>query len=105
MVSTRKKKNQQKKQFSQLNKTSNDFIFGDNTNMEVTENANLEQHAKEFLEKYTFLTFAKVFRQILNKKPCELEEFVRNFHSWHFPGNRLCSQKFTSEKNVFGHWF
>ena len=45
MVSTRKEKNQQKKQLSRLNETSNDFIFGNNSNMGVTENESLEQEA------------------------------------------------------------
>ena len=45
MVSTRKMKNQQKRQFSQLNETLNDFIIGNNTNMGVTENENSEQQA------------------------------------------------------------
>ena len=45
MVSTRKKKKQQKKQLSQLTETLNDFIIGMNTNMGVTENENLKQQA------------------------------------------------------------
>ena len=45
MVSTRKKKNQQKRQLSYLNETLNDFIHGSNTNMGVSETENLEQQA------------------------------------------------------------
>ena len=42
MVSTRKKKNQQTRQFSQLNETLNDFIIGTKTNAGVLENVTLE---------------------------------------------------------------
>ena len=45
MVSTRKKKNQQKRHFTQLNETLNDFIIGNNTNTGVSENEILEQQA------------------------------------------------------------
>ena len=43
MVSTRKKRNQQKKQLSQLNETLNDFITGNGTNVSAMENETLEQ--------------------------------------------------------------
>ena len=46
MVSTRKKKNQQKRQFCQLNGILIDFIIGNNANMDVTENEILEKQAK-----------------------------------------------------------
>ena len=42
MVSTRKRRNQQKKQFSQLNGTLKDFVIGSNINQDVTENETLE---------------------------------------------------------------
>ena len=45
MVSKRKKKNQQKRQRSQLNETLNDFIIGDNANGVVSKIDNLEQQA------------------------------------------------------------
>ena len=41
MVSTRKRRNQQKKQLSQLNETLNDFAIDSNTNVGVTENETL----------------------------------------------------------------
>ena len=37
MISTRKKKNQQKNQLSQLNETLSDFIIGNNANMGLSE--------------------------------------------------------------------
>ena len=43
MVSTREKKNQQKKQLSQLNATLNDFVIGNGTNVSAMENETLEQ--------------------------------------------------------------
>ena len=43
MVSTRKKRNQQKRQFGQLNKTLNNFVNGNGTNVGVMENETLEQ--------------------------------------------------------------
>ena len=43
MVSTRKKKNQQKRQLSQLDETLNDFVIGNNVNVNVLENEHLEQ--------------------------------------------------------------
>ena len=42
MVSTRKKRNQQKRQLSHLNETLNDFVIGSNTNESITENETLE---------------------------------------------------------------
>ena len=45
MISTRKKKNQQKNQLSQLNETLSDFISGNNTNMGLSEKENWEQQA------------------------------------------------------------
>ena len=45
MVSTHKKKNEQKRQVSQLNETLIDFIIGNNTNMGVTEKEKLERQA------------------------------------------------------------
>ena len=38
MVDTRKKKNQQKIQLSQLNGTLNDFVIGNGTNVSAIEN-------------------------------------------------------------------
>ena len=52
MVSTRKKKNQQKRQRSQLNETLNDFIIRNSTNMGVPENENLEQQASGRLREF-----------------------------------------------------
>ena len=43
MDSTRKKKNQQKRQHSQLNETLFVFITGNNTNVNARENEILEQ--------------------------------------------------------------
>ena len=43
MVSTRKKKNQQKRQLSQLDQTLNDFVVGNSVNVNVSESENLEQ--------------------------------------------------------------
>ena len=43
MVSTRKKKNQQKRQLSQLAETLNDFVIGNSVNVNVWENEILEQ--------------------------------------------------------------
>ena len=43
MVSNRKKKNQREKQFSQLHETLNDFVVGNNVNVNVSETENLEQ--------------------------------------------------------------
>ena len=43
MVSTHKKKTQQKKQFSQLDETLNDFVLGYGANANVLESGNLEQ--------------------------------------------------------------
>ena len=42
MVSTRKKRKQQKKQLSQINETLHDFVIGSNTNVGVIENETLE---------------------------------------------------------------
>ena len=42
VVSIRKKRNQQKKQLSQLSKTLNDIVIGSNTNVGVIENETLE---------------------------------------------------------------
>ena len=41
-VSTRKKKNHQKRQLIQLNETLNDFIFGNNTNASAIGNETVE---------------------------------------------------------------
>ena len=38
MVSTRKKRNQQKKQLTQLDETSNDFVIGNSVNVSESEN-------------------------------------------------------------------
>ena len=40
--STRKKKNQQRRQLSQLNETLNDFIIANGSNVNVMENETLE---------------------------------------------------------------
>ena len=45
MVSTRKKKNQQKKQLCQLNETLNDFLIGNGTNENAMKKQTLEQQA------------------------------------------------------------
>ena len=45
MVSTRKEKIRQKRQISQLKETLKDFVFGNNTNMGVSGNGNLEEQA------------------------------------------------------------
>ena len=42
MVSTRKKRNSQKRQLSQLNETMNDFVIGSNANVGAIENEILE---------------------------------------------------------------
>ena len=42
MVPTRKRRNQQKMQLSQLNETSKDFVIGSNTHLGVTEVETLE---------------------------------------------------------------
>ena len=43
MLSSRKKKNQQKEQLSQLYETSNDFVIGNSVNLNVSKNEILEQ--------------------------------------------------------------
>ena len=43
MVSTRKKKNQQKKQLSQLDETLHDIVIGNSVSLNVSESENLEQ--------------------------------------------------------------
>ena len=43
MVSTRKKKNQHTRQFSQLDETLNDFVIGNSVNVNVSDNENLGQ--------------------------------------------------------------
>ena len=43
MVSTRKKNDQQKRQLSQLNETLNDFVTGNNVNVNVSDCGKLEQ--------------------------------------------------------------
>ena len=43
MVSARKNKNQQKRHFSQLDETLNDFVIGNSVNVTVSENENLGQ--------------------------------------------------------------
>ena len=43
MVSTRKKKNQQKRQVSQLEETLNDFVIGNSVNVNVSESETLEK--------------------------------------------------------------
>ena len=42
MVFTRKKKNQQRRQFSQFNETSNDFVIGNSNNISATGNETLK---------------------------------------------------------------
>ena len=42
MVSTRKNKNQQKRQLSQLDETLNDLVIGNSVNVNVSESENLE---------------------------------------------------------------
>ena len=39
IVSTRKKKNQQKKQLSQLDETLDDFVFGNSVKVNVSESS------------------------------------------------------------------
>ena len=43
LVSTRRKKNQQKRQLIQLDETLNDFVFGNNVNSNVSESEKLKQ--------------------------------------------------------------
>ena len=43
LVSTRKKKNQQRRQLSQLEETLNDFVIGNSVNVNVSESVNLDQ--------------------------------------------------------------
>ena len=43
MISTGKKNNQQKRQLSQLNETLNDFVTGNNVNVNVSDCGKLEQ--------------------------------------------------------------
>ena len=43
MVSTRKRRNQQKTQLSHLNETLNDFIIGNGSNVSAMENEILQQ--------------------------------------------------------------
>ena len=45
MVSTRKKKSQQKRQLSQSNETLNDLVIGKSVNVNVSESENLEQRS------------------------------------------------------------
>ena len=45
MVSTRKKKNQQRRQFSQLNENVNDFVIADSNNISAIGNETLEPQA------------------------------------------------------------
>ena len=47
-VSTRKKKNQERRQISQLDETLNDFVIGNNVNVNVLESENLEQQCNDF---------------------------------------------------------
>ena len=42
MVSTRKKKNQQKRHHSQLDETLNAFVIGNSVNVNVSQSDNLE---------------------------------------------------------------
>ena len=46
MVSARKKKNQQKRQLSQLDEPLNHFAFGNSVNVNLLEIENLEQQTK-----------------------------------------------------------